>query len=254
MYLDYQVYHIQRFDQFCYSFCRYDECVMLLLPQLEHALRRVFAAANSCPERVLTAENNVLYTTFDEVLDHKMEEGSLNKLRYYVGEPYVTMLFDLLMYPEGPRVRDRLSHGECVLMWTVSEDTDTEAYRKLENQWHLMANHIMGVLVAYCFLFLPDDELSVSNDYLKRMSKEAPKYRSVFHPVSLLQNELWETADLLFQWKDMPRPSNDDMEICDAWTLENPLSHTDDSNLALICAKTYLCSSSRYMTEWDLKT
>lgn len=49
------------------SYYRFDLCVILLLPQLEHGLRRVFACVNNCPHRVLTAESTVLYTTFDEV-------------------------------------------------------------------------------------------------------------------------------------------------------------------------------------------
>jgi len=50
-----------------FSCYRFDLCVALLLPQLEHGLRRVFALVNNCPHRVLTAESTVLYTTFDEV-------------------------------------------------------------------------------------------------------------------------------------------------------------------------------------------
>ena len=50
-----------------FSYYRFDLCVILLLPQLEHGLRRVFACVNNCPHRILTAESTVLYTTFDEV-------------------------------------------------------------------------------------------------------------------------------------------------------------------------------------------
>lgn len=50
--------------------CRFDLCIVLLLPQLEHGLRRVFACVNNCPSRALTAESTVLYTTFDEVNKH----------------------------------------------------------------------------------------------------------------------------------------------------------------------------------------
>ena len=50
--------------------CRFDLCIVLLLPQLEHGLRRVFACVNKCPYRALTAESTVLYTTFDEVNKH----------------------------------------------------------------------------------------------------------------------------------------------------------------------------------------
>ena len=35
---------------------RYTVCLALLLPSLEHGLRRVFACVNDCPERVITAE------------------------------------------------------------------------------------------------------------------------------------------------------------------------------------------------------
>ncbi|XP_078727890.1 endoplasmic reticulum membrane-associated RNA degradation protein isoform X2 [Lampetra fluviatilis] len=62
-----------------YRHHRFFDCVVLLLPQLEMGLRATFARVNSCPERLLTAESTVLYTTFDE---------------------------------EGPRLRDHLSHGE----------------------------------------------------------------------------------------------------------------------------------------------
>ncbi|EGW05484.1 hypothetical protein I79_012428 [Cricetulus griseus] len=35
---------------------RFADCTMLLLSQLEAGLRRVFAAVNKCPDRLLTAE------------------------------------------------------------------------------------------------------------------------------------------------------------------------------------------------------
>ena len=38
----------------CYL--RFGESVMVLLPQLELALRRIFVSINDCPERLLTAE------------------------------------------------------------------------------------------------------------------------------------------------------------------------------------------------------
>jgi len=46
---------------------RYGLVIVLMLPHLEHLLRMVFAWANKCPERILTAESTTLYTTFDEV-------------------------------------------------------------------------------------------------------------------------------------------------------------------------------------------
>ncbi|XP_032449171.1 endoplasmic reticulum membrane-associated RNA degradation protein isoform X5 [Lynx canadensis] len=58
---------------------RFADCAVLLLPQLETGLRRVFAIVNKCPQRLLTAEE---------------------------------FLWDFLNHQEGPRVRDHLSHGE----------------------------------------------------------------------------------------------------------------------------------------------
>ena len=40
---------------------------MIMLPQLEHSLRRLYASANDMPERVQTAESAEFYTTFNEV-------------------------------------------------------------------------------------------------------------------------------------------------------------------------------------------
>lgn len=38
------------------QFCRFADCTILLLTQLEAGLRRVFATVNKCPDRLLTAE------------------------------------------------------------------------------------------------------------------------------------------------------------------------------------------------------
>jgi hypothetical protein len=44
---------------------KYHHCMLLLFPALEHGLRRIFVCSNNCTERMLTAENDVLYTTLD---------------------------------------------------------------------------------------------------------------------------------------------------------------------------------------------
>ena len=42
---------------------------MILLPQLEHSLRRLYASVNEMPERLQTAESARFYTTFNEVFE-----------------------------------------------------------------------------------------------------------------------------------------------------------------------------------------
>ena len=41
-----------------------------------------------------------------------LEDGRPNALVKELGTPYMEMLLDLLIHPEGPRLRDRISHGE----------------------------------------------------------------------------------------------------------------------------------------------
>ncbi|XP_033734520.1 endoplasmic reticulum membrane-associated RNA degradation protein-like isoform X1 [Pecten maximus] len=94
---------------------KYGYFAVLILPQLEHAMRVLFSVVNHCPERVLTAEATTLYTTFDEILDPCLPSGQKNEVAAQLGENCMDLLLDLLEYPSGPRVRDRLGHGEVNL-------------------------------------------------------------------------------------------------------------------------------------------
>ena len=75
----------------CFEF-RFGYTIVLLLPQLEQGLRRVFACVNNCPERVLTAESTVLYTTFDQVVDDLISYTNTSKISYMI-LPGLTALF-----------------------------------------------------------------------------------------------------------------------------------------------------------------
>nr|XP_021151798.1 endoplasmic reticulum membrane-associated RNA degradation protein isoform X3 [Columba livia] len=94
---------------------RYADCVILLLPQLEAGLRLLFTTINNCPNRLLTAEPSALYTTFDEMLAKHLDNEELNQLPAVLEEPAMEFLWDFLNHQEGPRIRDRLSHGEINL-------------------------------------------------------------------------------------------------------------------------------------------
>ncbi|KAB1275522.1 Endoplasmic reticulum membrane-associated RNA degradation protein [Camelus dromedarius] len=66
---------------------RFADCAILLLTQLEAGLRKVFATVNACPSRLLTAESTALYTTFDEILAKHLNDGKINQLPLFLGEP-----------------------------------------------------------------------------------------------------------------------------------------------------------------------
>ncbi len=91
---------------------RYYLALVLILPELEFLLRWIFAKVNECPERVLTAENDAYYTTMSEVLAEKLEDGTPNQAIDYLGLHLVEYFYDLFVLPDGPRIRDRISHGE----------------------------------------------------------------------------------------------------------------------------------------------
>ena len=119
----------------------------VLLPQLEHALRRVYVAANALPARVLAPDYRRYYTTLEIVLqpavvvrggqlvarsaaagtrfcrpkfggagcggDDGEEEAweRPNRLAAVLGAGTAMLLHDCLTHAAGPRLRDRVAHG-----------------------------------------------------------------------------------------------------------------------------------------------
>jgi len=177
-----------------YASCRYGECVVVLLPQLELALRRVFVAVNQCSDRILTAENTVLYTTLDEILDKFLPDGSENQLLSTIGKPYMTLLLDCFHYAHGPRIRDHISHGE-VLLTNVSKD---------------MALHLICVGMALASKFCSPDFMKENIELLQSICSRADNYESVYHPISLVKQQTFLAARSLSLWHTMPQPAMDD--------------------------------------------
>ncbi|KAM9059705.1 endoplasmic reticulum membrane-associated RNA degradation protein isoform 5-T5 [Megaptera novaeangliae] len=124
---------------------RFADCAILLLVQLETGLRKVFATVNKCPKRLLTAESTALYTTFDEILAKHLNDGKINQLPLFLGEPAMEFLWDFLNHQEGPRLRDRLSHGEISLPEFPKE----------------AANQLLAFSFVLLLRFIDEDLLSV---------------------------------------------------------------------------------------------
>ncbi|XP_065919650.1 endoplasmic reticulum membrane-associated RNA degradation protein-like isoform X2 [Dysidea avara] len=142
----------------------------LLLSEMEHSLRRVFVCVNKCPHRLLTAESTQLYTTFDEMMIHRLDDGSTNQLVQELGAPYMEMLLDLLVHPEGPRLRDHISHGE-VDVYHISA---------------IMASHVITVAMTLCGRYITPTPHDIIIDY-----------HSLYHPLSILRRELLSLIDAL---------------------------------------------------------
>ncbi|XP_055879452.1 endoplasmic reticulum membrane-associated RNA degradation protein-like [Biomphalaria glabrata] len=152
-----------------YSLKNYSWSALCLLPQLECTLRRLFVVVNKCPERLLTAEATSLYTTFEEILDLYLPDGSLNALIQVCGESFMDLLHDLLIYPKGPRARDKLSHGEADYL-TVQQS---------------LCCIVISCLFYLALKFTPHG-----------MASPVEGYRSIFHPVSILKHKIIELSSL----------------------------------------------------------
>jgi hypothetical protein len=91
------------------------ESLALLFPSLEHALRIVYCRENQCPQLQLTADSVTLYTTMETFIRATVSELDpvrRNRLVGLLGEGPLLALMDLMFLPAGPRLRDRLSHGQ----------------------------------------------------------------------------------------------------------------------------------------------
>ena len=100
----------------------------LLLTSFEHISRAAFCISNSCSQRLMTAVSSEYFTTLDHVFSEKLsDERKSNALYHYLPQRLRSALYDLLYYPCGLRLRDRLSHME-ILFTDVSEDVWSYCY------------------------------------------------------------------------------------------------------------------------------
>ncbi|XP_007643977.1 endoplasmic reticulum membrane-associated RNA degradation protein isoform X4 [Cricetulus griseus] len=169
---------------------RFADCTMLLLSQLEAGLRRVFAAVNKCPDRLLTAESTILYTTFDEILAKHLKDGNINQLPHFLGDPAMEFLWDFLNYQEGPRIRDRLSHGEINL-----REFPREA-----------ASQLLTFSLVLLLRFTEEGSLSELKEEaaIQFLVSLAEGYRSRCHPVFQLQKQVLSCEESLRMWSMLP--------------------------------------------------
>ncbi|XP_050172475.1 endoplasmic reticulum membrane-associated RNA degradation protein isoform X2 [Myiozetetes cayanensis] len=168
---------------------RYADSVILLLPQLEAGLRLLFTTTNKCPNRLLTAESSAFYTTFDEMLAKHLDNEEVNQLPVVLEEPAMEFLWDFLNHQEGPRVRDRLSHGEINL----------EAFPRE------VANQIVAFAITLLCRFSDENMFSLKEHIvIKPLMNCASCYQSRFHPISRLKKQVLECMKSIHLWSELP--------------------------------------------------
>ncbi|XP_068407291.1 endoplasmic reticulum membrane-associated RNA degradation protein isoform X8 [Eschrichtius robustus] len=177
---------------------RFADCAILLLVQLETGLRKVFATVNKCPKRLLTAESTALYTTFDEILAKHLNDGKINQLPLFLGEPAMEFLWDFLNHQEGPRLRDRLSHGEISLPEFPKE----------------AANQLLAFSFVLLLRFIDEDLLSVFKEKaaVRALVSVAEAYGARCHPVSQLKKQVLSCERSIGVWPLLPLPEGSERE------------------------------------------
>uniref|UniRef100_A0A1B6EJH3 DUF4209 domain-containing protein n=1 Tax=Cuerna arida TaxID=1464854 RepID=A0A1B6EJH3_9HEMI len=161
----------------------YGDSLVLLMPQLEHCLRMIYCQVNDCPGRLLTAESTSLYTTLDEILAPAQYP--------VVKEGLLMMLLDLTSSLTGPRLRDRLSHGECDLSSLP--------------QW--LVNHVF--CVALCVSHQQKDGVHKCSSVLcSELQTASSCYRSRFHVMASLFGRIGNLLDNWVEWQHCPPPSD----------------------------------------------
>ncbi|NWT79030.1 EMARD protein, partial [Lanius ludovicianus] len=179
---------------------KYADSVILLLPQLEVGLRLLFTTTNKCPNRLLTAESSALYTTFDEMLAKHLDNEEVNQLPVVLEEPSMAsdFLWDVLNHQEGPRIRDRLSHGEI----------------NLETFPREVANQIFGFAITILYRFSDEDTFSLKEHMvIKPLMNCTSCYRSRFHPISRLKKQVLECMKSIHLWPELPTVPEEQVQM-----------------------------------------
>ncbi|GFN82826.1 endoplasmic reticulum membrane-associated RNA degradation protein-like, partial [Plakobranchus ocellatus] len=151
---------------------RYGRCSVLMFPQLEHALRKLFVHVNKCPSRLITAETKTFFTTFEEILERNLPDGQENGLIRSLSDSCMDLLHDLLVYPLGPRSRDKLSHGEA--------------------DYTQVPSSLPKILLILLVWLVKDG--NKEKEFRQKLAKCMSQYNSIFHPVSILRQKVLDLA------------------------------------------------------------
>ena len=138
-----------------------DDCfvrMIVLLPEIEHVLRKFYSCANKIEDNSCQiAFTNEFYLTMDDLIASPELVSSLDP-------KLVVLMFDLFNYVDGPRIRDRLSHGEI----------DS---RSIDSYYSDLVVLVSLALVSSTNLL----------DFLS--------YEPNFHPIAVLKNEFTQLGD-----------------------------------------------------------
>ncbi|NXU57564.1 EMARD protein, partial [Turnix velox] len=207
------------------------DCVILLLPQLEAGLRLLFTTANKCPKRLLTAEVKfLLKVNYDLMLAEHLGNKEVNQLPAVLGEPAMAseFLWDFLNHQEGPRIRDRLSHGEINL----------EAFPRE------VANQIVAFAITLLCRFSDHDMFAFKEHVvIKPLINCANCYHSRFHPISRLKKQVLECMKSIHLWPELPTVPEEHVETAER------LERNYEANTSILMISEITSQLQQYMPQ-----
>jgi hypothetical protein len=144
-------------------------CAVLLFPLLEHAMRRLYNYYNE-----IESDLEPFHCNFDDILQPHMEFGvARNKLFDKLDPSLLFAIHDMLVWREGPGVRDLVSHG-AVDPHTIASVMD----------------HVVLFVIQFCKRF----------DYKSPNHNVLDEYIPRYHPQVGLFREIEETAIVVEQF------------------------------------------------------
>ena len=168
---------------------KFRESLILLIPEWECQARLLFTVVNTCPMRSMTAENDKLYTTFDEILSkvridvEDIEQEVENLFPVTIGDQHMEYLLDLLVLPEGPRLRDKISHGEI----DIKDELCSSVFRMC----------IYIIIASY-------NDLSQYLTLADQIHPNLTDYHALFHPKRLLLDEIDDATIAIHSLNEHP--------------------------------------------------
>ncbi|XP_053446337.1 endoplasmic reticulum membrane-associated RNA degradation protein isoform X5 [Nycticebus coucang] len=121
-----------------------------------------------------------------QILAKHLNDGKINQLPLFLGEPAMEFLWDFLNHQEGPRIRDRLSHGEINLRDFPKEVT----------------NQLLAFSLVLLLRFVDEDLLLVLQvkAEIKLLIGLTEGYVSRCHPVSQLKKQVLRCEESIGAW------------------------------------------------------
>ena len=166
----------------------------MTIVMVELFLRLLYVDVNSCPRRILCASDKEFYITLDQILSPVIEIHSdpeelkePNLLLDKLSIPFQELLQDVFQLPGGPRLRDKVSHGEvCIL--SVTSDLTLKTLNMLQLTSAVYSSH---------------------SAYNKDLLLYLEKYRGLYHPHTIVERNIINCLSEARKWTHWDRVSRD---------------------------------------------